>query len=91
MAKTTIQTPAPAIQEAPQATTQAADLTFGEAMTRLEEIVTELEESDELGLEQALALYEQGTVLAGDCRQRLSAAKLRLVEIAASVPAGDDA
>ena len=76
---------------AARAATTAGDLTFGEAMTRLEEIVTQLEESEELGLEQALALYEQGTVLSGDCRQRLTAAKLRLVEISASAPSGDDA
>jgi exodeoxyribonuclease VII small subunit len=74
----------------PTATPPANDLTFGEAMARLEEIVTQLEESEELGLEQALALYEQGATLAGDCRQRLAAAKLRLTEIAVSAPAGDE-
>lgn len=57
------------------------DLTFGEAMDRLDAVVNQLEESEELGLEQALALYEQGTVLASLCQQRLAAAQLRLTEI----------
>ncbi len=65
-----------------QATAPAADLTFGEAMEKLEATVSQLEENDELGLEQALALYEQGTALAGDCQQLLATAKLRLTEIA---------
>ena len=59
----------------------AADLTFGEAMEKLEEIVAQLEENEALGLEQSLALYEQGLALAGDCQQRLSAAKLRITEL----------
>lgn len=64
----------------------AAGLTFGEAMERLEGIVTQLEENEALGLEQALAIYEQGLALAGDCRQRLATASLRLTEIAVAAP-----
>ena len=64
---------------------KAQDVTFGEAMTKLERIVAQLEEDEGIGLEQALALYEQGVALADDCQQRLAAAKLRLTEI--SVPA----
>lgn len=59
-------------------------------MTRLEEIVAQLESSEELGIEQALALYEQGAALASDCRQRLTGAKLRLTEITAVVPPEDE-
>jgi exodeoxyribonuclease VII small subunit len=71
-------------------TEKPADLTFGEAMTRLEGVVSQLEENEALGLEQALALYEQGVALAEDCRQRLVAAKLRLTEISpASAPDGE--
>jgi exodeoxyribonuclease VII small subunit len=66
----------------PEMATAEADLTFGEAMTRLEAVVGQLEENESLGLEQALALYEQGVALAEDCRQRLTAARLRLTEIA---------
>jgi exodeoxyribonuclease VII small subunit len=62
-------------------TTMKADVTFGEAMEKLEHVVRQLEEDEAMGLEQALALYEQGAALAGDCQSRLSAAKLRLTEI----------
>ena len=58
------------------------DVTFGEAMGKLEQVVRRLEEDEAMGLEQALALYEQGVALAGDCQARLAAAKLRLTEIA---------
>jgi len=64
---------------------RARDVTFGEAVAKLESIVAQLEEDEGMGLEQALALYEQGLALASDCQQRLAAAKLRLTEIA--VPA----
>jgi exodeoxyribonuclease VII small subunit len=58
---------------------------FGEALERLEAIVNQLEANEALGLEEALALYEQGLALAGDCRRRLAAAQLKLTELA--VPA----
>ena len=57
------------------------DVTFGEAMGKLEHVVRQLEEDESMGLEQALALYEQGTALATDLQARLAGAKLRLVEI----------
>ena len=59
-----------------------SDVTFGEAMGKLEQVVRQLEEDEAMGLEQALALYEQGVALASDCQARLLAAKLRLTEIA---------
>ena len=62
-------------------TTIESDVTFGEAMDKLEQVVRQLEEDEAMGLEQALALYEQGVALAGDCQSRLSSAKLRLSEI----------
>jgi exodeoxyribonuclease VII small subunit len=67
-----------------------SDVTFGEALERLEAIVNQLEESEELGLEQALALYEQGVVLAGECHQRLATASLKLAEIATHTPSAAD-
>ena len=68
-----------------------ADLTFGEAMAKLEQLVSRLEEEPDLGLEQALALYEQGAVLATDCQQRLASAKLRVTEIPVpAVPTGGE-
>ena len=65
-----------------------SDVTFGEAMGKLEQVVRQLEEDEAMGLEQALALYEQGAALAADLQARLTAAKLRLTEIA--VPAVAD-
>lgn len=62
------------------------DLTFGEAMGRLEAIVAQLEENEDLGLEQTLALFEQGLALANDCAQRLDGARLRLTEISVPPP-----
>jgi exodeoxyribonuclease VII small subunit len=64
----------------------ASDLTFGEAMERLEGIVAQLEGDEALQLEQALTLYEQGVALAADCRRRLAGAELRLTEIAIQPP-----
>ncbi|MGH2354056.1 MAG: exodeoxyribonuclease VII small subunit [Chloroflexota bacterium] len=59
----------------------AEPATFGEAMDRLEAIVSRLEGDEALGLEEAVALYEQGVALAGECRRRLAAAQLKLTEI----------
>ncbi len=64
-------------------------ITFGEAMERLEAVVAQLEGDESLELEQALALYEQGVALANACRGRLARAELRLTEIAGRPP--DDA
>lgn len=58
------------------------DFSFGEAMGKLEHVVRQLEEDESMGLEQTLALYEQGVALATDCQARLLAAKLRVSEIA---------
>jgi exodeoxyribonuclease VII small subunit len=59
----------------------AAALRFGEALERLEAIVARLESDDALGLEEALALYEEGVAIAGECRRRLAAAQLRLTQL----------
>jgi exodeoxyribonuclease VII small subunit len=66
-----------------------ANLSFEEALTRLEETVDELR-SDGLGLARALDLYEQGTRLAARCEGLLSAAELRLsrVDMATITPKG---
>jgi len=58
---------------------------FGTAMERLEAIVGRLEGDETLGLEEALALYEQGVALAAECRRRLTGAQLRLTEVPVDV------
>jgi len=56
-----------------------AEKKFEAALSRLEEIVSELE-SGELGLEQSLKLFEEGVKLARVCNARLEDAE-RKVEI----------
>ena len=56
-----------------------AEKKFESALSRLEEIVSELE-SGELGLEQSLKLFEEGVKLARVCNARLEDAE-RKVEI----------
>jgi len=56
-----------------------AEKKFEAALSRLEEIVSELE-SGELGLEQSLKLFEEGVKLSRICNSRLEEAE-RKVEI----------
>jgi len=50
---------------------------FEQSLERLEEIVDQLE-GDELELEQALALFEEGVKLASACNQRLDQAEKKV-------------
>lgn len=55
-------------------------LTFEQALSELEGIVSELE-SGEAGLDQAMELYLKGQILKEHCNQRLAAAKLQVEKI----------
>jgi len=55
----------------------ADELSFEEAMKRLEETVRRLEAGN-LTLEQAIGLFEEGTRLAQLCNEQLDAAELRV-------------
>lgn len=57
------------------------DLTFEQALQRLEALVEQLE-NDEAGLEEALQAYEEGVLLARYCLGRLDTADLRIQELA---------
>lgn len=57
-------------------------VTFEEALRRLDEVVARLE-SGEVGLEEAVTLFEQGQALLGTCRERLAAAQRRIEELTA--------
>ena len=57
------------------------DLTFEQALRRLESLVETLED-DEAPLEEALAAYEEGVTLARFCLARLDTAELRIQELA---------
>lgn len=57
-----------------------ADLSFEDALQRLEAIVSRLE-SGQAPLEQSIALYEEGAALKAHCETRLKAAQLRVEKI----------
>jgi exodeoxyribonuclease VII small subunit len=57
-------------------------LTFEEALRRLDEVVARLE-GGEVGLEEAVALFEQGQAHLAACRERLAAAQRRIEELTA--------
>ena len=54
---------------------------FPEAMQQLELIVDKLEGQEDLGLEEALALFERGTALAHHAQRLLSDATLRVTQL----------
>ncbi len=57
-----------------------ADLSFEDALKRLETIVHRLE-SGEASLEESIALYGEGDRLRKQCEQRLQAAQARIEKI----------
>lgn len=54
-------------------------MNFEAALARLEEINRRLSEEG-VGLEEGMALYEEGVLLAGKCRQILEEAKSKIDE-----------
>jgi len=57
-----------------------ADLSFEDALSRLETIVSRLE-SGQAPLEESITLYEEGARLKKHCEDRLKAAQLRVDKI----------
>lgn len=57
------------------------DLTFEEALQRLEALVAALDEGDAT-LDEAVASYEEGVTLAQYCLDRLHTAEMRVQELA---------
>ncbi|GAV25654.1 exodeoxyribonuclease 7 small subunit [Carboxydothermus islandicus] len=55
-------------------------MTFEEAMNRLNEIVERLERGN-VGLEESLALFEEGLKLHRFCSEKLKELELKLVEV----------
>jgi exodeoxyribonuclease VII small subunit len=53
------------------------EATYEDALRRLEEIVQRLE-SGQLGLDESLRLFEEGTRLTKVCQRRLTEAELRI-------------
>ena len=61
----------------------AEELTFEQAMTRLEKIVAALE-SGQCSLDDSLKLFEEGTKLTAFCSQRLKEAEQKIVKLTAT-------
>ena len=59
------------------------DLSFEQALTQLEEIVTQLERG-EVSLDDAVAAYERGSMLRKQCQARLDEARLKVEKIRAA-------
>ena len=56
------------------------NLTYENAISRLEEIVEEMEKN-ELSLEESIKLYEEGTKLTAYCSDLLNKAQLKITEL----------
>ena len=54
--------------------------TFEQSLTRLEQIVKQMERGD-VPLEQALALFEEGTGLVSSCTRLLDEAEMKVVQL----------
>lgn len=57
-----------------------AEMTFEQAMTELESVVSRLERGD-VPLEESIGLYERGAELRAHCAARLKAAEERVEQI----------
>ena len=58
----------------------SADLSFEDALSRLETIVQRLE-SGQAPLERSIEIYERGAALKAQCEKKLEAARLRVEKI----------
>lgn len=56
------------------------NMTYEQAITRLEEIVSLLEKSD-ISIDESLKLFEEGTRLTSFCKDKLENAKAKITEI----------
>lgn len=54
--------------------------TFEQSLSRLEEIVKQMENGD-VALEEALSLFEEGTALFGSCNKLLDNAELKVTQM----------
>ena len=57
------------------------EMSFEEALTKLEEAVAQLEQGDTLTLEESLQAFEEGIRLTRLCRDKLDAAELRVQQL----------
>lgn len=57
------------------------DMSFEEALIKLEETVSQLEKGDALTLDESLEAFEEGIRLTRLCREKLDAAELRVQQL----------
>lgn len=57
------------------------EMSFEEALIKLEEAVTQLERGDALTLDESLQVFEEGVHLTRLCREKLDAAELRVQQL----------
>lgn len=57
------------------------DMSFEEALTKLEKAVAQLEQGDALTLDESLQAFEEGVRLTRLCREKLDAAELRVQQL----------
>jgi exodeoxyribonuclease VII small subunit len=70
-----------------KAASQPPELSFEDAMSRLDEIVGAME-TDRMPLEEMIRSYEEGIALLKNCRQRLDGARRRVELISADLESG---
>ena len=56
-------------------------MTFEEKLTKLSQIVAQLEQGNDLPLENSLKLFEEGIGLVASCRQMLENAEQRVANV----------
>ncbi len=59
----------------------AEEISFEEALIKLEEAVAQLEQGDALTLDESLEVFEEGIRLTRLCREKLDAAELRVQQL----------
>ena len=57
------------------------DMSFEEALTKLEAAVAQLEQGDALTLDESLEVFEEGIRLTRLCREKLDTAELRVQQL----------
>lgn len=64
-------------------------LSFEDSYSLLEQVIRKLEEGD-LTLEESVALYEEGMLLARRCGEHLQRAELKVTELLSAAESDDD-
>ena len=57
------------------------EMSFEEALAKLEKVVSQLEQGDALTLDESLQAFEEGIRLTRLCREKLDAAELRVKQL----------